>query len=357
MHINAVIDCYNSLLRGDPLPTERGPSYLEFLAEDRAYLESRRYTRDLDFWCKRFAEVPPPLFSQADLKLPSGVAQCDQVVWSIPRSLFQQITAFSTERGLSVTHFMLALICAYFARTSAVKEMVIGLSVHNRGTARQKCTIGTFASVIPVVIEIDQSRSFGDLMQTVATELRRCFRYQKVPLADVNRRLKLAQHGRRQLFDVTFSLENFFDEHFFDGGVKTHFIPQRREVTHGPLGICIHDWQLANDVPFEFNFEARALSRAVVESMRERMALIVDAVLSGVDRGVDELPLMSKGERNRVIKFSEGTRSAYATDDLIHGLFEAQVAQTPQAIAVRDSREQLTYAQLNERANQLAHYL
>ncbi|HEU5138155.1 MAG TPA: condensation domain-containing protein [Steroidobacteraceae bacterium] len=353
---NHVFAAYNRLKRGEPLPTEPERSCLEVVTEDLLYRQSERHQRDLDFWSQRFAEMPPLLIKAPEVQSRHPARKTDQVVWSMPRAMLGQITEFSAARGLSLTQFMMALVCAYFARANDIAEVVFGLSVHNRGGARHKTTIGMFASVVPLAITVDRTRSFVDLMESASRELRACYRHQRVSAADLHRHLMLAKSGRQRIFDVFLSVENFFEELVPDG-TTVQFSQPPHDFSQAPLGIHVHDWVQAVDVPIDFDFWMDSLTRDSVVLMRDRMERIVTAVLSDPDVAIDDIPFVSDEEGDRIVGFCEGMPETRNRDCFIHELFEAQVEKSPGALAVTDGSLQLTYGELNERANQLAHYL
>ncbi|MBW8832537.1 MAG: AMP-binding protein [Burkholderiales bacterium] len=353
---HAIANAYNRRLRGDTAPLESGPSYLEFLADDQAYLSSPRFQRDKQFWCERFAQLPAPMLASTDRHGPGAPTPSRQVFWTIERPIFDRLKAFSAACECTVAHFMLALLATYFARTYHLDEVVIGLPVHNRSTARQKRTLGMFSSIIPVGIRVDLQRSFIDLLDDVAAELRRCYRHQRFPIADINRNLKLAQVGRKQLFDVTFSLEGFpGDGHL--GNVKPASFAMHHGFEQTPLAVFVRDYHRSEDVVVEFNYNTGALQREAVEDAQKRLGLLLKVILEdGSAQQVGALPLLDERDQALLRGFND-THADYPSDRLIHQLFEDQVRLAPEATAVVFEDRRLSYAELNQHANQLAHTL
>ncbi|QDQ25470.1 amino acid adenylation domain-containing protein [Chitinimonas arctica] len=351
---HAIVDNYNRLGTGTADVPEAGPSYLDFLADDNDYLASTRYQRDRQFWLERFARLPPALLP---VPAPGGVPRPGgQLRLAITRPRFDRLVAYAEAQGCSVPHFMLALLAAYFARVNDVGQLVIGVPVHNRGNARQKQTLGMFSSIIPLAIAVEPDRSFAALMRGVAAELRRCYRHQRFPIADLNRALRLAQSGRTQLFDLTLASEAFPGDFDIDGcEVRVNKLHHGFEQT--PLAVCVCDYHAGSEVEIEFNYNTGFFTGAEVAAIRQRMDLLLDSVLEGGEQPVAELSLMDEGERRRVLLEWNDTAQAYPADQAIHQLFEAQVARTPNAIALVCEGEQLSYAELNARANRLAHAL
>ncbi|NWB98760.1 amino acid adenylation domain-containing protein [Pseudomonas gingeri] len=356
---HAVGAAYNGLLAGNEEVAE-GHSYLSFLEEDRAYLQSTRYERDRQFWQDTYAQLPPSLLQRrADFKAGKAneLAPSEQVQAMLPRALYNALTQFASERSLSVAHVLISVVSTYFCRTVGVDEIVIGMPVHNRTTARQKATAGMFSSVSPIRLAVDPQGSLLDLMNAAGGQLRRCYRHQRFPIAELNRTLRLAQTGRRQLFDVSLSFESLDGDDQF-GGTSSRVITMDNGYEQTPMAIFVRDYHPFEDVHLDFNFNTAYYSLEEAQRLQQRMFAMLEAVLEQHDTPVAHFPLMAEDERQHLLADFNATAREYPRDVLIHQLIEQQAAQRPDACAVRgDSGPLLSYAQLNRRANQLAHRL
>jgi amino acid adenylation domain-containing protein len=352
--LHAVADAYNRLLADPQATVEAGPSYLEFITDDRAYLDSARYERDRQFWCERYARLPEPLFARVEENTSGRIAPSEQVRWTVPRALFDQFTAFALRHGHGITHVVLAALSAYFARVSGVDEVVIGVTVHNRGSARQKKTIGMFSSASPVGVRVDSNGSFVDLMGEVAAELRRCYRHQRFPIAEINRNLKVAQSGRRQLFDITLSNMGFNTVGML-GDAPAKLVPMDNGFEHAPLAIVIRDHHPGEDVVIDFNYSTELFTAAEVRQMQNRVARLIGAAIADEQLPLSQLPLMAEQERRQVLVEFNATEAAYPQGELIHQQFEARAAAAPGAVALVQDGVTVSYGELNGRANRLAH--
>ena len=354
--LHAVAAAYNAMLADPQARPQAGLSYLEFIADDRAYLDSPRYERDRQFWCERYASLPEPLFGRAEADTSEGIAPSEQVRWTVPRALFERITGFAGRHGHGITHVILAALSAYFARVNGVEEVVIGVTVHNRGTARQKKMIGMFSSASPVGVRVDLNGSFVDLMDEVAAELRRGYRHQRFPIAEINRNLKVAQSGRQQLFDITLSNMGFNGAGHL-GGAPARLVPMDNGYEHAPLAIVIRDHHPTDDVVIDFNYRTQLFAENDVRTMQTRIAMLIDAAMQEEQLPLSRLALMYAQERRQLLVEFNATEAAYPQGQLIHQLFEAQAAARPHAVALVHEGATLSYAELNCRANQLAHHL
>ncbi|MDC9592434.1 non-ribosomal peptide synthetase [Xenorhabdus sp. IM139775] len=380
MLLDDVIDTYNDLIKNNLIknnliknhpirqetPNEAAHSYLDFIGDDQTYFMSPRHSHDVQFWQERYKNLPQPLLVPADAKKTANRAQhAKPIFWQMDKALFQRIETTVTQQGLSVLHFMYAVLAGYFTRITEADEIVIGIPVHNRKNARQKNTMGMFASVIPIGVAISPEDTFLEVMHKAAAELRRCYKHQRLPIAEINRQTHIQQTtGRTQLFDITLSLEPF-TAHLHMEGEDTGI--EHVDLYHGfpyPLSVVIKqytDTACLDDnrppVTIEFNFSTDTLGTTEVMTLQSRLAVLLDAAVTAPETPIADLPILPEAERQQVLVDFNATQVDFPQNTLIHQLFEEQVQQHPNTIAVVFDDHCLSYGELNRRANRLAHYL
>ncbi|TPG64660.1 non-ribosomal peptide synthetase, partial [Pseudomonas arsenicoxydans] len=359
--IEELADIYSRLIKETTLPA-LPPSYLEFINEDRIYLDSQRYASDRRFWQERYTHLPPALLQPKNAKKTVSHRKTESVLWQLDKAFFRRIEQFSAAYELSILHFMYAVLSCYFSRTANTTEVVIGIPVHNRRNARQKRTIGMFSSVIPVKVTITPQDSILDVMRKAATELRRCYKHQRLPIAEINRHTQVQQEtGRTQLFDITLSLE-LIELNAHMPGTTVKLSESFRGTPHS-LAIAIYQYTFTNldddnqPVTIEFNFDTSYLSNADIMALQSRFGVLMEAILMCPDALIGSLPIMSDTEREQLLVDFNATQADFPQEALIHELFEDQARRHPDATALVFESQSLSYGELNRRANRLAHHL
>ncbi|WP_319925649.1 non-ribosomal peptide synthetase [Xenorhabdus littoralis] len=363
--LEEVINAYNHLLKENPLSPQKAPSYLDFIKDDRAYINSQRYSCDLQFWLKRYENLPPPLLhpisaSQSVINKPSK-----PVLWSIDPVIFKRIEQAINGQKLSLLHFIYTLLACYFFRTTGIDEIVIGIPVHNRKNIQQKHTVGLFASVIPIGVTISSEDTFRDVMNKATSEIKLCYKHQHFPISELNRQTHIRQKtGRNQLFDITLSFEPFNANLHLEGETTRTKLLDLYSCTPYPFSVRIKQYTDTsspenNDSPItiELGFSTDYFSFEEVSALQSRLAVLLDAALNNMDAPIADLPILPGAERHKILMDFNATQAHFPQDALIHQLVEAQVRQTPDAIAVCFGGQSLSYEILNCRANQLAHHL
>ncbi|BET96664.1 non-ribosomal peptide synthetase [Xenorhabdus sp. TCT-1] len=363
-----IANTYTRLSREDEF-TKTAPSYLDFINEDHAYLNSQRYLQDQQFWSERYKNLPPALIQPSNLEKTTDSEHAEPLIWSLDKTLFQRIEDTAAAHGLSVLHFMYAALACYFFRTTYSltdrtedEEIVIGIPVHNRKNNKQKRTVGMFSSVIPVGITVSPYDTFLDVMGKTAAELRRCYKRQRLPIAEINRLIQIQQQtGRAQLFDIMLSFE-WIDVNADIPDATLKYCQIQRGAPF-PLVIAVHQYTFANSedsykpVTLEFNFSPNYLSRAEVIALQSRLMVLIEAALTSPKTQIRNLPLLPLTEQQQLLADFNATQMDFPPDTLIHTQFEALAEQQPNAPAVVFEGQTIRYGELNRRANRLAHYL
>ncbi|WP_313625944.1 non-ribosomal peptide synthetase [Kosakonia sp.] len=352
---------YSRLIRGEHLSESASLSYTDFVASDAAYLGAKQCIKDQAFWLERYTALPPQLFQPLVTARTPASYLPEPVSWMLEESLFQRIEQAASLYGLSVLHFMYALFACYFKRVKNIDDVVFGIPLHNRKNARQKAAVGMYASVIPVRIRLTEKDSFYDVMQKAADELRICYKHQRLPITEINRRIKKQQHtDRANVFDMSLSYEPYDVNIHLEGAIIQTIKPHHR--AQYPLAITINQYAITSNnkqsksVCVEFNYSLDYFTPADIQVMQSRLAVLLEGALQNVDTPVSLLPVLSPYERQQLLQPAHAIESG-ASNLLVHEMFEAQVRRSPQAIAAVFEGSSLTYDALNRRANRLAHQL
>ncbi|PHM67787.1 Amino acid adenylation [Xenorhabdus stockiae] len=366
--LEEVIDRYNRLMKGEPL-NKVAPSYLDFITDDLAYLASPNYADDLQFWLERYENPPSPLLhpmkSNRTMQYGMQHSQTEPIFWLIDQTLFNRIKNIATEQKSSFLYIIHSALVCYFARTTDVNEIVIGMPIHNRKNTRQKHTIGLFASVLPIKVTISPEDTFRDIMNKTAAEVKSCYKHHRFPIADLNRHIHTQQKTEiTQLFDITLSLEPFEANLHLEGEDTRVTCVNTQNRNPYPLSVRIKQFidtaapeDTFQSATIEFKYSGEYLTATEVTALRSRLAVLLDAALTSPDTPIINLPILPEEERKKVLVDFNATQSDFPQTALIQTLFEQQVILAPEAIAVVGETQTFSYNELNQRANQLAHAL
>jgi amino acid adenylation domain-containing protein len=326
-------------------------SYIDFVKKDQAYFDSDQYIRHQNYWLEKYQDIPEPLIETAT------TFESKSASLELDRQHYNQLIQFAESHNVSTFHLILGALYCYFTKTTGRDDFVIGLPILNRNTAAFKQTVGMFASVSAAWFRFGTDLNFIELIQAISQELKQNYRYQRFPISEINRQLGLQIEGRKQLFDITLSYEKHDYEANFNGNpVEALTLGNGYEQT--ALNISIREYHNHHDVRVDIEYNLGAFTESEIEQFKLRFKALLSNILDGSHLAIRELQIMPDIEKDIILnKFNHTATYDLPVDTTVIDLFEQQVAQTPDKIAVTFADQELTYHQLNCRANQLAHYL
>ncbi|QBR31719.1 MULTISPECIES: non-ribosomal peptide synthetase [Pseudomonas] len=348
-------EIYNALAHGQPTPVA-APSYIDFIEDNARYQASPRYAQDRAYWLDKYRQLPEPLLlPRHQQSLAGQTAQTQVYAQPLPALLHERMQQVARAFGASAFHVLLAALHVYFSRTAQRDEWVVGLPILNRSGARFKSTLGLFAQVSAVRMGFGRHCTFAELVRAIREELRKDFRHQRFPVSEMNRALGLLREERSQLFEVTVSYEQGTHDYRY-GEASGRIIKASNVEEATPLAVHLLS-NLANDDARLYLIYSEAYFNAdEVQALAERWLLILEQGLEAVNLAVTDFDL-STPEETALLQQWNATRVDYPAPTTIQQRVEAQATLRPQALSAVEQGQGLTYAELNQRANALAHHL
>ncbi len=331
------------------------PSYVDFVESDKAYLESSSFDRDKTYWLNKFSEVPAPLLSAQYQDRRIDATASGERRWRLSRDLDEKINAIATEQSSTRFQVLLGLFYAFLLRLHSCDELVVGLSVLNRKDAAARKTSGMFTNVMPMSLQLDSGSAFVDLLKAIASTLRQDYRHQRFPIGELNKSLELFKKHRSQLYDVSMSYEHGGGALLF-GSTPAFAVKCTNDHESTPLRWCVRDDLHRGETTMHFIFSRSYFHDDEIEQLELRFTQFTAELLSKPRSPLAALPIVTATEMRRIAAWND-TGTAFPGDACIQQLFQQQVAQRPDAVAVVQGGESLSYTELNARANRLAHHL
>ena len=330
----------------------------EIALDDQRYVGSDKYDSDGAYWAGHMRNAAPPLLSPRyrgafpdAAKIPSR-----RRIIELSRAEFDEFKSLAERLGAGVSHYFLAVLATYFAHTSRQDRLVFGLPFHNRRGHVQKQMLGVFTSVSPLGLDLNRGGcTFGELVQNVSRQQKANFRHQRYPLGHIVRDLP-DLGARRTLYDVGFNYLKLEEELSFDGeDAGLVYLSHNHEATPLMFTVCEHGE--FGPVQLQLDYNLAYLDDADIALLTDRLTFLLHSLPGSQPTCVADLRILPEGEVRRLLEgFGDGPpRETF--DGCIHQLFEEQVKRASDAVAVTSGDESLTYGELNERANRVAHYL
>jgi amino acid adenylation domain-containing protein len=344
-----MIGTYNQIIKsGADTQTERNFALIDYLQDESAYLESRNFQSDRDYWTKRLTFVSTKLFPPIKPQQLVG----DRKAIYISRDKYNRVNALCQKVQSNAFHFILSLIIIYLAKRYSKSDIVIGLSLLNRNKKSFKDEIGLFVSTIPFRVEITGNETVQELLDKIRSLLRQDYRHQRFPLAELKRIANLQPGSKEHLFEVYLSYEKHdYNECFAD--TKTSCVPLYSGQQKIPLIVYVREYEAQSDIKIDFDYNLSYFDSETAEQIVTNFQKLFDETSENLETSISSLSLLLPKESARFIQ----KPSISTANETLISAFESSVSKYSENPAVQFKNITLTYAELQAKANRLAHYL
>lgn len=356
--VREVATLYIAFCAGGSSPLPALPiQYADFAHWQRQWLQGEVLETQIAYWKEQLAGAPALIDLPTDLPRPAvqtfrGAHQS----LVLPKHLKDGFKALGRQEGVTLFMAMLAAFTVLLYRYTSQDDLIVGTPIANRNRVETEGLIGFFVNALVLRTDLSGNPSFRELLRRVRQVCLGAYSHQDLPFDRLVEELHLQRDlGRNPLFQIMFALQNAPLRPLDLPGLTLSPVEGDSETAHFDLTLQIVDTEQGLTAAFVYNtdlFEAGTIAR-----MLGNFQTLLEAIVADPEQRLSDLPLLTETERQQLLVEWNGTKTECQRDLCIHQLFEAQVKRTPDAIAVVFEAEQLTYRELNRRANQLAHHL
>ncbi|MGV2831540.1 amino acid adenylation domain-containing protein [Myxosarcina sp. GI1(2024)] len=356
--VRELASLYRAFSQGQPSPLSELPiQYVDFAAWQRQWLQGEVLETQKAYWLKQLENAPKVLELPTDHPRPAvQTFRGAKYSFNLSPELSTALNKLSQQQGSTLFMTLLAGFQTLLWRYTAQSDIVVGSPIANRNRAEIEGLIGFFVNTLVLRTNLAGNPSFIELLQRVRETTLGAYAHQDLPFELLVEQLQPERDlSHTPLFQVMFILQNAPMSELELPGLTLTPVKSESETAKFDLSLYMSETESGLKGNFEYNTDL--FERATIARMVGHLETLLEAIVANPQQHLSDLPLLNESEQQQLLVEWNDTKIDYPQDQCIHKLFEAQVEKTPDAIAVGFKNEQLTYAQLNARANQLAHYL
>ncbi|WP_244662075.1 non-ribosomal peptide synthetase [Mesorhizobium huakuii] len=340
----------------DPLPP-LAIQYPDYAAWQRQWLSGERLQNQAQYWRDALSGAPARLVLPTDRRAPAQQSYAGAAVpVVIDADLTRRLKRLSRQHGTTLFMTVLAAWAAVLSRLSGQADLVIGVPSANRGRREIEELIGFFVNTLALRLDLSGEPSVSELLERTRRTALAAQEHQDLPFEQVVEIVKPPRHlDHTPLFQVMLAWQNnavgsldlpgLSVEAAGDGFDQVKFDLELSLGEHGEV------------IAGTFGYATALFDQATIERQRGYLLALLQAMAADAGQPVGRIDILPADERSYLLEELNRTAAAYPSERCIHELFEAQVRQAPEAVAVVHEDERLSYGELNARANRLAHHL
>ncbi|WP_394831236.1 non-ribosomal peptide synthase/polyketide synthase [Pendulispora rubella] len=359
-----VVSSHHALLDGWSLPLLFGDVFEGYQGSSRpagrpyrdyiAWLEQQDPREARAFWAERLRGFSEP----TSLRLPSppaGEGSPYEVEVRLPAETARALHTVARQRRVTLNTLVQGAWAILLSRYGGTNDVLFGATVAGRPADLDgvESMVGLFINTLPVRVRVEADDAllpWLEELQALQAEMRQ---YEHTPLIEV----QAASEVRGQaLFDTLVVFENYPIDAATgaEGALRVREVEGLERTNYGVTAVVAPG---SNELGLKLSYDGQRFDRRAIERVLQHWSTLLEGIAAAPDRRIGDLPAMRDAERRRVLETWNATTTEYARHATVHGLFEAQAARTPDAVAVVFEEEQITFGELNRRANRLAHHL
>ena len=348
---------YEAFSNGKSSPFERLPvQYSDYAVWQRDWLQGEVLDTQLDYWKKQLETLSILNLPTDRPRPPRQSYNGARVAIKLPQTLTASLNELSNR--IAVTPFMtlLAAFQVLLYRYTGQEDIVVGSPIANRRRPEIEGLIGFFVNTLVLRADLSGNPSFRELLSRVKETCVAADANQDLPFEKLVQELQPERDlSRNPLFQVMFVLQNATSP--FSGIPGLRIEPLELETTRSPFDLSLFLREREGKYIGYIEYSTDLFDRDRIERMAGHFQTLLEAIVTDPDQSIATLPMLTEAERHQILVEWNDTAADYPKDKCIHQLFEEQVERTPDAIALEFEDKQITYRELNRRANQLAHHL
>ncbi|ARV57485.1 non-ribosomal peptide synthetase [Nostocales cyanobacterium HT-58-2] len=349
---------YQAFIDGKPNPLPKLPiQYADYAVWQREWFSGDVLEKQLNYWKQQLADANPVLELPTDRpRPPVQTYRGAKHFFVLPQNLSQALYVLSRQEGVTLFMTLLAAFQVLLYRYSAQEDILVGSPIAGRNHAELEGLIGFFVNTLVLRTDVSGNPSFRELLQRVRSMAMSAYVNQDLPFEKLVEELQPERSlSYNPLFQIMFALQNTPEQTFELSGLTMTPTYVDKLTSKFDLTLFMVETEQGLQEIWEYNTDL--FDASTIERMTGHFQTLLEAIVANPQQQINHLPLLTVPEQHQLLFQWNQTQTNYPLHKCIHQLFEEQVQRTPDAVAVVFENQQLTYQQLNSRANQLAHHL
>ena len=349
---------YAAFSEGKPSPLPDLPiQYADYAAWQRERLQGEVLEGQVAYWKDQLGGELTQLQLPTDRPRPAvQTHRGARHGFDLPKGLAEKINTLRRQQGVTLFMTLLAAFKVLLYRYTGQTDFEVGTPIANRTRPELEGLIGFFVNTLVLRTDMSGDPGFVEFLGRVRETTLGAYDHQELPFEKLVEVLNpVRDMSYSPLFQVMFVLQNMPMSTVELPRVKLS--PVAVDTGTSMFDLTLYMWEGERGLSGSIEYNADLFDADTIERMVGQFETLLESIVSDPTRRLSELELLTEVERYKLLVGWNTTEAEYPADKSLVQLFEEQVARSPEAVAVEYERKQLSYRELNDRANQLAHYL
>ncbi|MCZ8518253.1 MULTISPECIES: non-ribosomal peptide synthase/polyketide synthase [Paenibacillus] len=351
-----LVDEFARLYGGEELSPLR-IQYKDYAAWQQSGTQSEQRRRQEAYWLKEMSGELPVLDMPTDYARPAVRSfQGKALPFTIDGVRSERLRQLASETGTTLHMVLLALYTALLHKYTGQEDIIVGTPVAGRTHADLQPLIGMFVGTLAIRSYPAGAKTFEAYLEEIKETMLGAYEHQEYPFEELVEKVQVSRDlSRSALFDAMLTLQNMESRHIDLEGLQMK--PYANEHTTAKFDLSLNVSEEPEGLACSMAYAASLFTEASIQRLAKHLERLIDAVIEDRGASIASLEIVTAEEKEQLLYGFHAVQAEYPREKTLHRLFEEQAEQSPDAVAAVYEDRQLTYRELNERANRVARTL
>ncbi len=356
--VKELSEIYNSVITNKKIPLrEQNIQYADFAGWQQKSLNSDTIKKQVAYWCNKLNNAPEIIQLPTDFtRKKEQTFNGGETRFALDKTIALKLKELANNNNISLYMLLFSAYVILLHKHSNDTDIIVGTPIANRKTGLTDNLIGIFINNLAIRSKVNGEQNIERFIEQVKQDLFEAYKNQEAPFENILEKLQLKRNlSISPLFQVMFNLLNAHNEQLNFDGTQVGYLDIPRKIAKYDLSLIISERAGVLHGIFEYNSDL--FKPSTIERMSNHYQQILSQMLTSLKGKISEISILNHNEKTLLLKQVNDTNQAFPEEKCYHQLFEASAQEHAEKVAVIFQEETLTYRELNNKANQLAHYL
>jgi len=320
-------------------------SYIDFVKWEQDWLRSDTYSEQIRFWKDKLSNLPNSARFPKDFYNSTDSYEGSLLVYDFPDETWQKINSFCKNNNYTAFQFFLVCFAVLTSVYTQEKDLIIGTPVANRNARYFHKTYGLFFNSLPMRLLVDMNISFYELMKKSIEDVNQYMKRQEVPFTEIIK----AVNPKRNLEENVLFNTHFAYQHFPKKNKNDEYAMLPIDYKTSKFDVNLWVEIAGDDCKLSLTYKNNRIAKSKIERFLEHYQNLIDVVIDNPEQLISKQTIFPDND----LSILHGKTTDYQEESWLE-LFNTSLEKSPDTLAVIDSNEEITYSELNRKANALA---
>ncbi len=355
--INEISILYETFSKNKPSPLKKLPiQYADYSIWQSEQVNGELLKKQSEYWKNKLKGLTLLELPIDKIRPKVQTFNGNSIPIILDKSISDKLNLFSNKNNVTLFMTFLTMIKILLHKYSGQDDICVGTPIANRNSSELESLIGLFVNTLALRSKIETGKTFIEFLNEIKTTTLDAYRNQDMPFEKIVDVLEPERNmAYSPIFQTFIAFQNFPESELTMSGI--HIEPFSFKSTISKFDLRFEFFETKNGIEGIFEYNTDLFLQSTIERMINHFYILVNSLLENPQLQIKEIEILTPEEKHQLLVEWNDTSVEYLKDKTIIDLFEQQVEKTPNTMAVVFEQEKLTYQELNEKANQLGHFL